>query len=239
MSLTDLSSLTPSPKKSLSRPLAGGALQTDEVSRTARLITVPSMELPAAAPLAQPGGSAPLAAKGEAALSVVEELTEAEIDMLVETFFAFIIETFDLREPNQWLRRKLLGVFKQLLKQAYGDTLNKVVTGLINRAFSEDSIIRALREAKGALYPEGIFIGRMPPPLVRSEEQKFATMVEARTVFLKHTPDFVQNMAGRYNAICGMTRIFHALQHKDFNKALIYASIDIVLKLFFSERPTA
>jgi sorting nexin-13 len=169
-------------------------------------------------------------------VTVIEELTDAEIEMLVETFFAFVIETFDLREPNQWLRRKLLGVFKQLLKQAYGDTLNKVLTNAINNSFSEEAILRYLYEARQALFPDGVFIGRRPPPPARSEDQKFATMVEARTVFLKRTPDFVQNMAGRYNAVCGMTRIFHALQHKTLNKTLIYASFDILLKLFFSER---
>jgi hypothetical protein len=169
-------------------------------------------------------------------VTLVTELSDVEIEMLVETFFAFVIETFDLREPNQWLRRKLLGVFKQLLKQAYGDTLNKVVTEGINKAVSEEAVLYYLAEARQALYPDGVFISKRPPPPIRSEDQKFATMVDARTIFLKHTPDFVQNMAGRYNAVCGMTRIFHALQHRELNKTLIFAIIDIVLKLIFSER---
>lgn len=194
---------------------------------------VPSVELP---PPPVPSEMPPLKATGST--TVIEELTDAEIEMLVETFFAFIIETFDLREPNQWLRRKLLGVFKQLLKQAYGDTLSKVLADNINDAFSEKSILGYLEEAQRALYPEGVFIKNRPPLAIRSEDQKFATMVEARTLFLKRTPDFIQNMAGRYNAVCGMTRILHSLQHKELNKMLIFACLDIVLKLLFSERAT-
>lgn len=170
---------------------------------------------------------------------LIEELSDEEIEMLIETLFAFIIETFDLREPNQWLRRKLLGVFKQLLKQAYGDTMNKLLTSSVNSLFSESSIVRLLQSAHNALFPDGEFIGRRPPPLPRSEEQKFATMVEARTIFLRYTPDILQNMAGRYNAICGMTRIFHSLQHKELNKALLFAFLDIVVKLVFSDKVNA
>jgi len=166
---------------------------------------------------------------------LLDEFTEEEMDMIIETIFALVNELFDLRQPTQWVRRKLLGVFKQLLKQAYGDTLNKSLTESINHALSEPALLWLIAEARNALYPEGVFIKNRPPPLIRSEEQKYATMIEARTVFLRRVPDFVQNLAGRYNAICGMTRIFNALQSKELNKTLIYANLDIVLKLFFTE----
>jgi hypothetical protein len=195
------------------------------------LTRVPSVELPATPRRVPSTGSSRPAA-------VLDELSDAEIEMLVETFFAFIIETFDLREPNQWIRRKLLSVFKQLLKQAYGDTMNKLITESVNNFFGEASILRLLQAAHMAVWPNGEFVGRLPPPPPRSEEQKFATMVEARTIFLSYTPDILQNMAGRYNAVCGMTRIFHSLQHKELNKTLLFAAMDIILKLVFSEKPS-
>ena len=195
------------------------------------LMRIPSVELPPT-----PRKTSPLIDLGKTAPRVVEELGDAEIEMMIETFFAFIIRPLILREPNQWLRRKLLGVFKQLLKQAYGDTLSKILTDAINNAFSETSICRALQAAHRAVFLDGVFISKRPPPTPRSEEQKFALMVGACTVFLRYTPDILQNLAGRYNAVCGMTRIFHSLQHKELNKALLFACIDIVIKLMFSER---
>lgn len=192
---------------------------------------IPSVELPPIPKKASQSTTATLAPQ----ICTIEEFSEAEIEMLIETFFAFVMETFDLREPNQWLRRKLLGVFKKLLKQAYGDTMNKVLTRNINEALTEDNVVYLIKQVRNLLYPEGVFIGRRPPLPIPSEDQKFALMIEARTLFLRKAPDFIQNMAGRYNAVCGMTRIFNSLQHKELNKTLIYSCLDITLKLLFSE----
>lgn len=196
-------------------------------------VGIPTAELP---PISQQ--NATLHATGEEETLVVrpvEELSDQQVDMIIDIFFAIILETFELQEPNQWLRRKLLGVFKQLLRQAYGDTLNKSISFIMGQAVSENSVLNYINLIKSALYPEGIFIKDRPPIPVRTEEERFAMMVEARTAFLSSTPDIVQSIAGRYNAVCGMTRVFNALQNKDFNKAIIYSCLDIALKLFFSE----
>lgn len=164
-----------------------------------------------------------------------EELTDQQVDMIVDIVFSLVMETFDLQEPNQWLRRKLLGLFKQLLKQAYGETLSKLLNEFLDKVASEEAILGYISTIKAALYQDGIFIKDRPPLPPKSEEQKFATMMEARTAFLRRTPEVIQNMAGRYNAVCGMTRVFNCLQQKRFNKALLFACADIILKIYFSD----
>lgn len=165
----------------------------------------------------------------------VEDFTESEVEMLIELAFDFVAEAFDLQEPDQWFRRKLFGVFKQFLKQSYGDTLGRGTSDLLNSAFREDSVLWSLQKLTDLLWEDGIFIKDRPPP-IRSEEQKLATAIEARTLFIKKTPGMLQRFAGRYNAICGMTRIFNMLQHREFNRLLLITILDIIVKVVFTEQ---
>lgn len=169
------------------------------------------------------------------AIFKIEEFTEAEVDMLMETVYTFITETFDLREPNQWIRRKVLSVSKQFLKQAYSETLGQVLTDSINNGLKEDAWLKYIDEATKALWPNGIFIKDIPPP-IRTPEQQLATQIEARTLFLNKIPDSIEKLAGRYNAVNGITRIFNMLQHKEFNKLLFMTIIDITVKILFTEQ---
>jgi sorting nexin-13 len=34
-------------------------------------------------------------------------------------------EVFDLQQKNQWLRRRIVTILRQLLKATYGDTINR------------------------------------------------------------------------------------------------------------------
>lgn len=165
----------------------------------------------------------------------VEEFTEAEMDMLMETVYAFVTETFDLREPNQWIRRKVLSVSKQLLKQAYGDTLSKTMSRTLNGSLTEDGVLKAIEALTRLLWPNGIFIKDVPPPN-RSPDQQLATQIEARALFLNKIPDAIEKLAGHYNAVNGMTRIFNMLQEKDFNKLIFLTFIDISTKILFTEQ---
>lgn len=164
----------------------------------------------------------------------VDEFSESEMDMLLETGFTFITETFDLKAPNQWLRRKVLSVSKQLLKQAYGETFSKSLTEKVNDSLKEDSLLQIIEILTNVLWPNGIFIKDVPPP-DRSIDQQLSTQIEARTLLLQHIPTSIQNMTGHYNAVSGMTRIFNLLQDKEFNKIFFMTVLDITVKILFGE----
>lgn len=34
-------------------------------------------------------------------------------------------EVFDLRKKNQWFRRRIVAILRQIIKAAYGDKINK------------------------------------------------------------------------------------------------------------------
>lgn len=165
----------------------------------------------------------------------VQEFSDSEIEMLMETVYTFITETFDLREPNQWIRRKVLSVSKQLLKQAYGDTLSKSMTATMKAGLQEGALLTYIELINRVLWPNGVFIKDVPPP-IRSADQQLATQIEARSLFINKIPDAIERVAGRYNSINGMTRIFNLLQQKDFNKILFVTAIDITFKILFTEQ---
>jgi len=166
----------------------------------------------------------------------VEDFSDAQLDMLMESVYAFITEAFDLREPSQWIRRKVLSVSKQLLRQAYGESMSRAVTGWMNGGLQEGPILQHIHGLNLLLWPNGVFIKDVPPP-VRSADQQLATQIEARSLFINRIPDAIEKIAGRYNSINGMTRIFNMMQQKDFNKLLFSTLIDITTKILFTEQP--
>lgn len=209
--------------------------------------------------------------------------TEEEAEMLVEIFFSLITETFDLQQPNQWLRLRLLAIFKQILKQAYGDALAKALSDQINSTLTPPSIrsypvkIRefvyplvppnALRKSTGvsedksfineeeltmtdeAKLKKSVSKGdrmfiiqhqkEFPLPM-RSDDERYATMLAARAVLLRYISQAsmttsLERLVGHYSMVSGVTRIFAALQHRKLNKVLFYSLLDCIVKLLLTD----
>lgn len=169
----------------------------------------------------------------------IKEITDQQTEMLIDSAFALISEAFDLSDPDQWLRRKFVLIFKELLKQAYGESLGKSLSHVVNDILSERSIIKYICLIRELLYPNGVFLKDRPFISARTEDQKTSTRLEAQSIFINHAPEIIQSVAGLSNSRKGMKRLFMSLQNQQFNKALIFSMTDIILKLLFFENPPA
>jgi len=170
----------------------------------------------------------------ESPLYRVGELEDDQIEMILEITFKFIMEAFDLNQPNQWFRRRLLGIFKRLLRQAYGDSISKSLSSTINNFLTESKLSSILSDGlEPFLWPNGIFIKDVPLP-VRSADQQYATMLEARSCWLKAMVPSIESITGHYNAVSGLNRIFGIFQEKEFTKTFIISVMDIIVLTLFS-----
>ncbi|KAJ1972535.1 phosphatidylinositol binding [Dimargaris xerosporica] len=174
-----------------------------------------------------------------------KELSSEEIELLIETFFALLDEVFDLSDRKQWLRRKALTVLKQLLRQSYTSTVSSMFVETVAKHTKPTTVAAHMERLTESFWPNGIWYSTNPAGSpdepttatseLRSQEQKAATQLEARVLFVSHMPDALQRMVGEYNGVLGMTRLFELLQHPELVRPIAIKLLDSVCKLVLSE----
>lgn len=184
--------------------------------------------------------------------SSINILTEHEVNLFLEAAFNLVEEIFDLKEKDRWLRRKLFQIFKELLKQAYGENIQRLLNEKFQDMTSEDTILIILKMIRDWCWPQGqpwnIFATSVSksneyqksddsnatePPL---PSEVIQIREEARQLWLEAAPDFMIHLLGRYNTTNGLNRMFNMWQYKLFNKKLGYSAIELILDLLSEEK---
>ncbi|KAK9720266.1 phosphatidylinositol binding [Basidiobolus ranarum] len=165
--------------------------------------------------------------------ATLKDLSGDEVDFLIETFFALVEEMFDMTDRKQWLRRKALNVLKQILRQSYSKTINREFLDYLDKATSEESIVRAIDAVTDSIWPDGVW--PQEPPKPRTDDEKQATKIEAKVLFVNNVPESILRMVGDYNAAQGVTRLFNMLQYQDLTKTLLIKILEAWVMLILSE----
>ena len=64
-------------------------------------------------------------------------------------------EVFDLQERNQWLRRQIVAVLRQLIKAMFGDIVNRRIVDYFAQMTSPEKIGSYIDSLKHSLWPDG------------------------------------------------------------------------------------
>ena len=64
-------------------------------------------------------------------------------------------EVFDLQERNQWLRRQIVAVLRQLIKAMFGDIVNRRIVDYFAQMTSPEKIGSYIDSLKQSLWPDG------------------------------------------------------------------------------------
>lgn len=64
-------------------------------------------------------------------------------------------EVFDLQERNQWLRRQIVAVLRQLIKAMFGDIVNRRIVDYFAQMTSPERIGSYIESLKQSLWPDG------------------------------------------------------------------------------------
>ena len=123
-------------------------------------------------------------------------------------------EVFDLRKKNQWLRRRVVAILRQVVKATYGDRINRyvdicvlnvgvvfLVTGLckvycailccrkivdhVEMLTSADQVAEYIRHAKERLWPSGV---PAEPSPARDVDTQLRTAVVCKAKMIGSVP---------------------------------------------------
>ncbi|KAI9145402.1 PXA domain-containing protein [Paraphysoderma sedebokerense] len=175
---------------------------------------------------------------------VEQDITQTEIDLLIESIFAIIAEIFSLAPspsvasssvgtqtaPN-WLRRKLLALTKDLLKPSLStmiQDLYKQHLPSLSNSSTYASLINALNES---LWPGGARFGTIPPPKALSVAEQRKLREEAARKLKKLVPDGVRTLLGKSNTEKSLTSLFEMCQVQELNEGLILSALEGLIKV--------
>ncbi|KAF8787862.1 Sorting nexin-25 like protein [Argiope bruennichi] len=149
-------------------------------------------------------------------------------DSIAEPLYTLIGEIFELKGVFNWLRRSLI-MFVQI---TYGQTINRQLRETIGWILSEPMLLYYLQMFRDTMWPSGELA---PQAEDRTKEQKRTTKILAKQMFLNNTPEILSNLIGAQNAKKGLSKVFDALQNKNFNKQLIYKLFEAFLYKYAPE----
>ncbi|GAA96886.1 hypothetical protein E5Q_03559 [Mixia osmundae IAM 14324] len=140
-----------------------------------------------------------------------------------------LIEVFDLKEKNSWLRRQAILI---LLQQVLGGTIERKFREAVAALVREDSLLATIGLVKSMMWPGGVL---KAPGVPRTPSERLATRDAAYRKLSTLMPDVAANVIGRSNARRGARRVFAAVQYRRLNQHLIYSILDDVIHAAFPE----
>ncbi|XP_035286822.1 sorting nexin-13-like isoform X1 [Anguilla anguilla] len=141
-------------------------------------------------------------------------------------------EVFDLRERNQWLRRNIKNLLQQLIRAAYGDTINRKIVDHVDFMTSPEQVADYVKHFRDSFWPNGI-LAETPP--LRDKNVRMRTRVAAKTKLLGVMPDELKHMVGAETARRGVLRVFDVFQHQQLNRRLVYVLLEGLLECTFPQ----
>ncbi|XP_021363849.1 sorting nexin-13-like isoform X2 [Mizuhopecten yessoensis] len=141
-------------------------------------------------------------------------------------------EVIDLRQKNQWLRRRIVAILRQLIKAAFGDRINKKIVEHVDLMTSAEQMAEYVKTFRDSFWPGGVLTEPRPP---RSLHTKMRTRVACKAKMLGSAPDEMRTLMGTETIKLGVTRIFDMFQYKGLNKRLVYVCLEGVVQTLFPE----
>ncbi|KAK3099553.1 hypothetical protein FSP39_006196, partial [Pinctada imbricata] len=164
-------------------------------------------------------------------------------------------EVFDLREKNAWMRRRIMGILRQLITVTFGDSINRKIVDQVdymtsaeqmaeyikkfrdafwlNRALRKMSILDFMLEyefdifdCRDSFWPNGVLAEPRPE---RDLHTKMRTRVFCKAKMLGSVSDDFRHLMGTETIKLGVFRIFDMFQHKCLNKRFVYVFLEGVI----------
>ena len=143
-------------------------------------------------------------------------------DSVADNMYLLFSEVFELDQWSRVLRKQLV----EFVQLTYGKSIDRELQETFTWAVSEPMLIFYLETFRDAMWPGG---NPAPPAPTRSDEDKAATKMEAKAMFLKSCPQALQTILGQRNSQIGFQKIFESLQDARGNKQLFYSLLELLL----------
>jgi len=158
----------------------------------------------------------------------IDESSQDNIPLRI--ILLFMDEVFDMKDRNQWLRKQLILVLKQLIKAMLGDIVNRRIVDYFAQMTSPENIGSYLESFKQSLWPDGFPAAANPE---RDENTKMRARVAARAALFSTFSDDLRRVVGSETSRNGLLMIFDMLQRPVLNKRLGVVILEGVVKTLF------
>ncbi|XP_052095486.1 sorting nexin-13-like isoform X1 [Mytilus californianus] len=139
-------------------------------------------------------------------------------------------EVFDLQHKNQWLRRRIVPILRQLLKATYGDTINRKIVEHVDWMTSAEQMAEYIKKLRDAFWPDGVLA---EPRTERDHNTKMRTRIVCKAKMLGSITDEMKTLMGQEAIKKGVTRVFDMFQHRNLNRRLVYVFLEgVIITLF-------
>ncbi|XP_038077949.1 sorting nexin-13-like isoform X2 [Patiria miniata] len=139
-------------------------------------------------------------------------------------------EVFDLKSKDQWLRRQVATLLRQIIKAAFGSKINSKIVESVEGLTSPEQVADYAKQFRESFWPGGILAESAPE---RSKNDKLRTLVAAKVKLFSSIPDELKNFIGNDTSRRGMLRLMQMLQNKVLNKRLLYVVLEGLLTIIF------
>ncbi|XP_066586117.1 sorting nexin-13-like [Prorops nasuta] len=141
-------------------------------------------------------------------------------------------EVFDLKVRNQWLRRRIVTLLRQIIRTMFGDIVNRRIVEYVSLMTSPKKIAGYLRLFKNSVWPNGVKATNKPP---RDPETKNRTRVAAKVALLSCLSDELKHIIGSETTRVGLLRVFELFQRPILNRRLLYVLLEGIIETLFPE----
>ncbi|XP_031846368.1 sorting nexin-13 [Nomia melanderi] len=141
-------------------------------------------------------------------------------------------EIFDLKVRNQWLRRRIVTLLRQIIRTMFGDIVNRRIVEYVSLLTSPAKVAGYLKMFKNSFWPNGVKAERKPP---RDPETKDRTRVAAKVALLSCLSDELKHIIGSETTRRGLLRVFELFQRPVLNRRLLYVLLEGIVETLFPE----
>jgi len=134
-------------------------------------------------------------------------------------------EIFDLQSRNQWLQRRIV----TLLRQMFGDIMNKKIIDFLEDLLSCSRIAGFLTLIKDIAWPGGI---RATTPKL-DDALRHRIKIVAKTALLSALSEDLKHLLGSDTSRKGILRAYNTFQHPVINRRLFYVLFEGILEQIF------
>ncbi|XP_012150516.1 sorting nexin-13 isoform X3 [Megachile rotundata] len=141
-------------------------------------------------------------------------------------------EIFDLKVRNQWLRRRIITLLRQIIRTMFGDIVNRRIVEYVSLLTSPARVAGYLKLFKNSFWPNGVKAEKKPP---RDTEMKNRTRVAAKVALLSCLSDELKHIIGSETTRRGLLRVFELFQRPVLNRRLLYVLLEGIIETLFPQ----
>lgn len=141
-------------------------------------------------------------------------------------------EIFDLKNRNQWLRRRIVAMLQQIAKTMFGDSINRKIIDNVAYFTSPDQIAEYFKLFRDTFWPGGKLAEGVA---LRDYNTKMRTRVVCKTKLYASLSDELKHLVGSETTRQGVMLVFNMFQHQRLNRRLMYVIFEGLLQTIFPD----